>query len=213
MRLAPDRGPPTIALTFDACSGLADERIIDVLIQEHVSSTIFVTGRWLKRNPKALARLLAYPKLFQIENHGHKHIPAIDRNTVVYGLQAAGSAQVIAAEVEAGREDVRLAAGRASTWYRGAAALYTHASLDLIRHLGQRLAGYSLAGDGGAHLSGKASYNRMMAARDGDVLLLHINQPHRSAGQGVAEAIRDLKRKGYRFVRLDSPGLEFIYEP
>ena len=53
----------------------------------------------------------------------------------------------------------------------------------------------------------------MLKARDGEVLLLHINHPERPAGQGAADGIRELKAKGYRFVRLDSPGLRFTLEP
>jgi peptidoglycan/xylan/chitin deacetylase (PgdA/CDA1 family) len=213
MRMAPDRGPPTIALTFDACGGRADNRILDVLIGEHVPATIFVTSSWLRRNPEALARLRSRPDLFQIENHGHRHLPAIDRPAVVYGLKAAGSPAAVAAEIELGRNGVKAATGRLPGWYRGAAALYSRTSLDIVAHLGQRLAGHSIAADGGAQLSRSAARRRMLSARDGEVLLMHINHPERPSGQGVAEAIVELRSKGYRFVRLNSPGLRFITQP
>lgn len=211
MRLAPERGPPTIALTLDACGGKADMRIIDALIAGRVPATIFVSGIWLRRNQKALLLLLAHPDLFQIENHGHRHLPAIDRPGSVYGLPAAGSAEGVAAEIEAGRADIERATGQYPSWYRGAGALYTRTSMALIEHLGQRLAGYSLAGDGGARLSRAATLKRMLGARDGEVILVHANHPERPSGQGVADAIVELRHKGFRFVRLASPGLKFIY--
>ena len=37
------RQQPHIALTLDACSGHADGRIIDALIENHIPATVFVT--------------------------------------------------------------------------------------------------------------------------------------------------------------------------
>lgn len=209
MRMAEDRGPPTVALTFDACGGKTDRRILDLLVRERIPATIFVTSIWLRRNPEALALLLQHPGLFEIENHGRHHVPAVDREASIFGLKAAGSPQAVAAEIEGGRDDVIKATGRTPGWFRGAAAVYTAESMDLARHLGQRIAGFSIAADGGALLSRSLTTRRIAAARDGDILLMHINHPERAAGEGVAAGLLDLKRRGYRFVRLDSPGISF----
>jgi peptidoglycan/xylan/chitin deacetylase (PgdA/CDA1 family) len=56
---------PQVALTLDACSGQTDMRILNTLVENHIPSTIFVTGRWLKRNAEALAVLKAHPDLFE----------------------------------------------------------------------------------------------------------------------------------------------------
>lgn len=37
---------PRVALTFDACSGKTDERILSTLIDNNIPATIFVTARW-----------------------------------------------------------------------------------------------------------------------------------------------------------------------
>jgi peptidoglycan/xylan/chitin deacetylase (PgdA/CDA1 family) len=52
------KAPPRVALTFDACMGEADERILSVLLQERIAATIFVTARWLQKNPGAVATFL-----------------------------------------------------------------------------------------------------------------------------------------------------------
>jgi hypothetical protein len=36
------------------------------------------------------------------------------------------------------------------------------------------------------------------------VVISHINQPHRASGEGVAQGVLALKRRGVRFVRLDA---------
>jgi peptidoglycan/xylan/chitin deacetylase (PgdA/CDA1 family) len=196
------RSAPRVALTFDACVGKSDSRILTALIDNRVPATIFVTGRWLRRNRAAFAELRAHPDLFEIENHGAMHVPAVDRPMKIYGIAAAGSPQAVQAEVEGGASAVSAAGGGQPKWFRGSTARYRRSAIRQIRKLGFRVAGYSLNGDGGSLFGGKTTEKRIAAARDGDVVIAHINQPTHAAGQGVAKAILDLKAKGFTFVRL-----------
>src|SRR5258708_7812071 len=83
-------GAHRVALTLDACSGKVDGRILDALIANHVPATIFATARGLKRNAAAIAEINAHPDLFEVENHGARHLPAVDEPRLVYGIPAAG---------------------------------------------------------------------------------------------------------------------------
>ena len=47
---------------------------------------------------------------------------------------------------------------------------------------------------------------RVAQARAGDVILGHINQPNRPAGQGLADGVLALRARGIRIVRLPPPG-------
>lgn len=194
---------PQVALTFDACSGAIDRRILDMLMTEGVPATIFVTGRWLRRNGEAIALIKSRPDLFAVENHGLNHVPAIDRPDLVYGIAAAGTSEAVASEVENGAAWVERAGFARPGWFRGATALYTPSSMAAIRAMGFRIAGFSLNGDQGASASARAAASRIGAARDGDVVISHINHPERPAGEGVAQGVLALKRKGFRFVHLD----------
>lgn len=69
-------------------------------------------------------------------------------------------------------------------WFRGATAKYTATSIAQIQALGLRIAGYSLNADGGSLLGAMATEHRVEAARDGDVLIAHVNQPTHPAGAG-----------------------------
>jgi len=195
---------PQVALTLDACGGKTDTRILTSLVQNHIPATVFVTAKWLDRNRPALAILTAHPELFEIENHGARHVAAIDTPIHVYGVRAAGSAASVASEVEGGRKAIVAATGREPQWFRGATAKYTPSSVAIIAGLHERVAGYSLAGDGGALLGEKATARRIANARDGDVILAHVNQPGRAAGAGVVEGVLALKAKGFRFVTLSN---------
>lgn len=192
-----------VALTFDACMGKTDMRILDTLINQQVPATIFVTARWLRTNPEALALMLAHSDLFELENHGLNHIPAVDRPTLVYGIPAAGSPDAVAREVQGGA-DAMLAHGiPKARWFRGATAKYDASAIAEIRALGLEVAGYSINGDSGASLPAAAVEKQYLSARDGDVLISHINQPTHASGEGVVKGILDMKAKGVQFVRLE----------
>lgn len=193
-----------VALTLDACSGQTDARILDTLVANRIPATIFATGRWLKRNTATVAILEAHPDLFEIEDHGLDHVPAVDRPLAIYGIRAAGSKAAVEAEVEGGAAALGAASVRAPVWFRGATAKYTLSSIDLIHHLGLKVAGYSLNGDGGSLLGAASAEKRIAAARDGDVIIAHINQPGHRAGAGVASGLLALKARGAEFVKLDT---------
>ncbi|MBB3592064.1 peptidoglycan/xylan/chitin deacetylase (PgdA/CDA1 family) [Rhizobium sp. BK529] len=195
-------GHARIAITFDACMGEADERILSTLVNERIPATIFVTARWLKRNPKAVAVFLQYPDLFELENHGEKHIPAIDKPVLVYGIPSAGSPDAVRQEVEGGAAAMVASGIPAPHWFRGSTAKYDLSAIGQIRAMGYRIAGYSVNGDGGSLLGAAVTEKRISSAKDGDVVISHINQPTHAAGEGVAKALVDLKAKGTEFVRL-----------
>lgn len=193
---------PQVALTLDACSGDIDHRILDVLVAKAIPATIFVTGRWLRRNPETVRLLLAHPDLFELEDHGERHLPAVIGTQKPYGIAPAGTAAAVTAEIEGGARSIGQAGGPAPRWYRGATALYSHDALELIHELGYRTAGFSLNADLGASVSAKVAAARIDKAQDGDVIIAHINQPRRAAGAGVAKGVENLLSRGYRFVRL-----------
>jgi peptidoglycan/xylan/chitin deacetylase (PgdA/CDA1 family) len=195
-------GQTRIALTFDACEGATDLRILDALIAHNIPATIFVTGRWLTRNADAFAKMQARPDLFEIENHGARHLPAVDYPTLVYGLKSAGSPAAVLQEVSGGAAAIVAAGGPAPHWYRDATAKYDASAMAQIRELGYEIAGYSRSGDGGATFSRAKTARQIETAQDGDVILSHINQPTHPAGAGVVDAMIDLQARGVVFVRL-----------
>ena len=194
---------PYVALTFDACTGHVDERILRALIDHGIRSTIFVTARWLQRNPKAVEDIKAHPELFEVENHGARHAPAIDVPMTVFGLKAAGSAQAVHEEVMGGAEAMEQTFGHKPKWFRGATGKYTAQSMAQIQGMNFRIAGYSVLGDGGASFSTRRTAATIAGAKDGDVIVAHINQPNKPAGAGVVEGILKLKKAGFIFLRLE----------
>lgn len=203
LRIAPG-GPktPHVALTLDACMGEVDWRILDALTAHAIPATLFVTGRWLAKNGAALKLLLSRPELFQLENHGAMHVPAITGAEKLYGIAPAGTLAAVQAEVDGGAAAMAAAGIGKPTWYRDATALYSGDALLRIRQMGYRIAGFSLNADFGASLPAGKVTARVLTARDGDVIIGHVNQPKRPSGAGLAAGVVALKAKGFAFVRL-----------
>jgi peptidoglycan/xylan/chitin deacetylase (PgdA/CDA1 family) len=132
---------PHVALTLDACMGKVDDRILSTLIDNKIKATVFVTARWLKRNPVALDQMMSHPDLFEIENHGARHLAAIDQPAMMYTVKAAGSTQALQSEIMDGAAAITLATGHEPTWYRGATAVYTPSAITEIGSMHFRVAG------------------------------------------------------------------------
>ena len=110
-------GDKVVALTLDACGGGFDADLANFLIEHRIQATIFATRRWIRRNPEALAMLKAHADLFDIEDHGANHVPAIigsDRQ--VYGLAGVADLKQLRREVSGGADAVKAATGIAPHW-------------------------------------------------------------------------------------------------
>lgn len=202
LRVAPAGAPGQVAVTLDACPGHFDPRVATALVAHKIPATIFVTAIWMKWNRDGLAYFLAHPDIFTLENHGAKHLPPVLGTTPVYGLPVAGTLPAIRTEIIDGAVAISDATGRMPLWYRGAAGLYSPEAIPFIEALGVKIAGYSLNSDQGASLPAASVAKRIAAARDGDVIEGHINQPKRSSGAGIAEGLVALQAQGLQFVRL-----------
>lgn len=203
LRLPPsDR--PTVALTLDACPGGFDERLARALTENGIPATIFVTSLWLRHNPNGLALLLAHRDLFSFQNHGERHLPPVLGTASVCGLRTAGTLAGIRTEITLGADTIAAATGDRPQWYRGAAALYSPEAIPAIRQMGCGIGGFSLNADAGASLPTARVVARIAKARDGDVIIGHINQPLRPSGAGIAAGVLALKRQGMMFARLPS---------
>ena len=205
MRLVPPVGAPrTVAVTLDACSGAADLQIIGTLLDLSITATIFATGLWLHGNPQALTLLAGRPDLFTLQNHGERHLPPVLGTRTVYGLKVAGTLEAVRHEVDRGADAVVAAGCPRPHWYRGAAALYSPAAVEVIEAAGWRIAGYSLSADQGASLPAASVAHRMATASSGEIILAHVNQPNGPSGAGVAAGLAALRQARVVFAGLDT---------
>lgn len=194
-------GTAAVALTLDACGGGYDAELIATLVKLRVPATLFVTRKWLDAHPKGLQDLLAHPELFELQNHGARHVPALVGQHL-YGMQGPATLEGVEQEITGGAQAVQRASGQAPRWYRGAGARYDAASLQLIERLNLQVAGYSLNADDGATASAAVVAQRLKRAKPGDIVIAHMNRPAGGTAEGFAAALPVLLNQGVRFLRL-----------
>ena len=196
------------ALTLDACDGGFDADLIGFLIENRIAATIFATKKWLDRNPAAVALLKAHADLFDIENHGANHVPAvIGRNREVYGIPGESDVAHLKREVMRGAAAVSAATGSPPHWYRGATGEYDAEAIKVIEALGYKVAGFSINADFGASLSKRGVIARLKKVRSGDIILAHLNKPDSETAEGLATGLKQLLDQGFRFVKLNDTGV------
>lgn len=195
----------TVALTFDACGGgkgaAYDAKLIEFLREHHIPATFFVTTRWIKKNPETLVNLAQDP-LFEIAAHGTAHKPLSINGKEIYSIKGTNGVPEIVAEVEANAREIEARTGFRPRWFRSGTAYYDDVAVAIIRELGLGIAGYSITADEGATLKAPRVAAKMLAAKDGDILLFHMNHPESGTAEGVKAALPQLVEQGFAFVKL-----------
>jgi peptidoglycan/xylan/chitin deacetylase (PgdA/CDA1 family) len=202
---------PQVALTLDACSGHYDADLIRFLIDKRIPATIFATQRWISSNPAGVAEIKAHLDLFDVEDHGEHHIPAvIGAGRKVYGIPGEPDLVHLRQEVEGGASAITAAFGVAPHWYRGATAIYDAQATAEINRLGYGIAGFSVNADQGATLKRDTIATRLKHIHSGDVIIAHMNKPASDSAEGLSIGLQTLLDKGFRFVRLDQVKLQQV---
>jgi peptidoglycan/xylan/chitin deacetylase (PgdA/CDA1 family) len=200
---------PVAAITLDACGGAFDAALIQLLVKQHVPASIFVTKKWLDRNPAGTTALLAHPELFDLQDHGTAHVPAV-LGRKVYGIAGEPDMAHVRSEVTGAAQAIAQLTGHMPHYYRGATALYDAAAMHTIETMGYAIAGFSVNADAGATLSSTAVAARLGTVKDGDVIIAHMNKPAGATAKGFAAALPGLLARGFRFVKLSDVRLKLV---
>jgi peptidoglycan/xylan/chitin deacetylase (PgdA/CDA1 family) len=213
LQLTPGSEQRIVALTLDACGGGFDKDLALFLIDHRIPATIFATRLWIRRNADALALLNANADLFDIEDHGANHIPAvIGADRKVYGIAGVADLTHLRREVSGGADAIKVATGYAPHWYRGATGEYDPDALKAIEAMGYKVAGFSVNADSGATLSKQQIVARLKKVRSGDIVIAHLNRPASDTAEGLAEGLQLLIDQGFHFVRLDDAAINVVQQ-
>ncbi len=198
-------GRARVALTLDACGGgpgnMADLGIINFLKDRQIKATLFLNARWIDANPLLAAELAANP-LFELENHGARHRPLSVSGQEIYGIRGTDGPAEAAQEVEAGALRLLDLTGRRPLFFRSGTAYYDDVAVEIIAALGYKPAGFSVVGDAGGTLPAPKVAAVLNGARDGDIVILHMNRPESGTREGMLKAIPEMQARGVIFVHL-----------
>ena len=198
-----------IALTFDACGGRGgsdyDQALIGFLRRREVPATLFLNSRWIDANP-AVFRQLAGEPLFEIANHGTRHLPLSVTGRSAYGIPGTRNAGEVYDEVARNQAKLTRLLGVSPRFFRAGTAYCDDVAARIVTAMADRLVSFSVNGDGGATFTPAQVRSTVTAAPGGSIVLCHMNHPGSGTAQGIAAAVPRLMSAGYRFVRLsDGP--------
>ena len=200
-----DTNEKVIALTMDACGsphGMGyDEKLINFLKQEKVPATLFINARWIDKNLNTFKTLASTP-LFEIANHGLEHKPASVNGKAIYGLDGSKNMEELIDEIELNARKIEQITNKRPKYFRSGTAYYDEVAVKIANKLNHQVIGFSILGDGGATFSKEKVENAFSKSKNGEIAILHMNHPHSQTADGTIKAIKELKQKGFKFVRL-----------
>ncbi|NVN89889.1 MAG: polysaccharide deacetylase family protein [Desulfuromonadales bacterium] len=200
-----------IALTLDACGSRSgkgfDAALINFLELYRIPATLFINARWIDANPEIFKKLSVNP-LFEVANHGLLHRPASVTGRSVYGISGTGSVTELVAEIESNARKLFALTGKRTRYYRSGTAFYDEVAVQVSRRLEHEVIGFSILGDAGATYHREQVRAALLKAAPGDIALLHMNHPEGETAAGVIDALPELQRRGFRFVKLSDYPLD-----
>jgi peptidoglycan/xylan/chitin deacetylase (PgdA/CDA1 family) len=199
-----------LALTLDACGGPKgsryDSKLIDFLTSEAIPATLFISGKWMDANPD-ISQTLARNPLFEIENHGLNHRTCSAIGLSVYGIRGTKSVGEIFDEIELNALRIQRMTDRKPKYYRPAAAYCDEICVQIANALGYEVVNFSIRGDAGATYSTTQVKEALWNSPPSSIILMHMNHPEGETAEGVIAAIPELRKRGFKFVKLSEFGL------
>jgi len=200
-----------LALTFDACGGPRgsnyDEKLIRYLENERIPATLFLSGRWIDANPDLLQELSG-THLFEIENHGLNHRPCSASGRSAHGIKGTKNVGHIFDEIELNGLKILNLTGRKPKYYRPGTAYSDEVCVEIANALGYEVVNFNVRGDAGATYSKKQVEEALLRSAPASIVLMHMNRPESQTAGGVMGAIPELRKRGFRFVKVSDFGLK-----
>jgi len=194
-----------IALTFDCCGGPGgngvDQALIDALRRTRTPATFFLNSRWIHANPGA-AKSLAEDPLFEIGNHGTRHVPLSVSGRSAYGVQGTSNPAEVYDEIMINQEALHRLTGTAPRYFRPGTAYVDDVAVAIVRELGLAPVSFSINGDGGATYPPAVVFREVAAAKAGDIIIAHANHPGGGTAAGITRALTALHAAGVEPGRL-----------
>lgn len=196
------QGEKLIALTFDACSGNYDRELIDFLVKNKIKATLFISGKWIDKNKQILKRLSKI-NYFEIENHGLTHRPLSIDCKSAYGIKGTCSKKEIIDEVLKNESKIFAITGIKTKFFRAGTAHYDTEAIEIIKKFGYKIIGFNVNADFGATADTNTIFKQVTNAKPGSIIIAHMNHPEGKTFEGFRKAILVLKKRGYKFVKLE----------
>ncbi|WP_180349029.1 polysaccharide deacetylase family protein [Tessaracoccus massiliensis] len=194
-----------VVLTFDACGGPngsgVDEDLLSMLTATGTPATLFINARWAGANPGTLQSLIADP-LFEIANHGTRHLPLSVTGEEAYGIAGTASVAEVYDEVAGAQELLTGLLGEPPRFFRSGTAHYDDVAVRVAEALGMQVVNFDINADAGATFNAAQVHESTRQAMAGSICLGHFNRPGSGTAEGIRRAIASLTDEGHTFATL-----------
>ena len=196
-KLVIEHGPRNcgkVALTFDACpTGKPDEyddKVVDVLLREKVPATLFMSGRWVEKNPDK-AKFLASQQQFEIAAHSFYH-PHMMEKPDDRDVREFTRTQAV----------IKKVTGKTPRYFRPPFGEVDERIAKLAAEAGLVTIQYDIAsGDPDPGLSAqKITRSILRDAKGGSIIVFHMNKNGVHTAEMLPNIISGLRQKGFTLV-------------
>jgi len=190
------RNSKLVSLTFDACpTGRADEydeQVIDVLLREKTPATLFLSGRWVEKNPEKVKFLADHPQ-FEIAAHSYYHPHLLEKDN-----------DRIVREMRRTQAIIKKVTGRTPKYFRPPFGEVDERVATLAKAAGLTTIQFDIAsGDPDPGLSPQRIVRGVVRdAKGGSIIVFHMNRNGVHTAEILPEVIHQLRQKGYVLVTI-----------
>lgn len=208
------RDKKVVALTFDAdmtpsmkkeleegkVKSWYNEKIVQILTNERVPATFFLTGLWIEMYSKETKGLAANP-LFELANHSYSHPTFL---TICYGLTLIPDSKD---EEEVTKTQVLLkqVTGVDNHLFRFPGGCFEKSDAVIVHNLGLDIVGWDVKSDDGFNTNTVRIINNVLRrAKNGSIVLMHLHGGNNApqTDEALIPIIKGLKEKGFSFVKV-----------
>lgn len=188
------RNSKKIALTFDACpTGRPDEydeNVIDILLRENVRATLFMSGRWVEKNPEQAKYLASLPQ-FEIAAHSFYHPHMTEKDDVRDAREFSRTQAMI-----------KKVTGKTPRYFRPPYGEVDERVAKLAVSAGLVTIQYDIpSGDPDPGLAPQRIARAILRdAKGGSIIVFHMNRNGVHTAEALPEIIDGLRKKGFLLV-------------
>jgi len=210
-----DRDKKLVALTFDACMTprMKDElekgsvpswynkKVVDILRENKVPATFFVSGLWAKSYPEVVKNWFNdKDNLFEIENHSWDHAAM---KTPCYGLADAKNRDQ---EITLTQNELFGLTGIFPKYFRFPGGCYNPEDLTLLSKFGMKAVDWDvISGDAFLKNPEKIKAEVLSKTQNGSIVIMHVvgGRTAPATAEALQGIIDGLTEKGFKFVKVE----------
>jgi peptidoglycan/xylan/chitin deacetylase (PgdA/CDA1 family) len=183
-----------IAITFDACPTTLpdeyDEKVIEVLLRKKTPATLFLSGRWVEKNPEKVKFLSSQPQ-FEIANHAFWHPHLLEKDD-----------ERILRELKRTQAIIKKVTDRSPRFFRPPYGEVDERVAAIAQKAGLATIQYDIAsGDPDAGLSPQRIIRSILRdAKGGSIIVLHMNRKGVHTAEVLPDIIDGLQKRGFTLV-------------